>query len=55
MSNPFTNNSARLKCSVTPEYDPCLPWLSVLDNAIIIDTIIDTYVDDERIHANSEI
>ena len=54
MSNPFTYDSVRINCPGTPEYDPCLPWLSVLDNTSLLATSLATYVDDERIYVNSE-
>ena len=50
----ITHDSVRLNCLGTPEYNLILSWLSVLGHAGLFATLLDTYMNDKRIHENTE-
>ena len=52
--NPFQIGRVRLNLPGSTDYTPSLPWISLLDLAEQLATLLAIYVDDERIHANSE-
>jgi hypothetical protein len=54
LKNPFEYASVRLNLPGSENYDPSLPWYSVLDFKGLLAALLATYVDDERVNANSE-